>query len=243
MAEAAKFWDLGGSGTFARHRSARPTRRSDGAQPAGIGRMVTALVLSASVALGGGAVAVAQTPMGEVPQPAMPAAPPPPPPAMPLPTPEAAPSVPVPPPWEQVPASMPPAVPMAAPEMMAAEPSRIPAILMWAVGGASLAVGAAFGIAAISAKNDFDSKPTYDLADKVHDRAVISDVGFGLGLVMVATGTMFYFSGTGSSTEPKVAAAAPGTGRSDGAGSTGGRLRFAPLIGSTSGGGVVTMRF
>jgi hypothetical protein len=121
-----------------------------------------------------------------------------------------------------------------------AAPSRIPAILLWAVGGASLAVGAAFGIAAISAKNDFDSKPTYDLADKVHDRAVISDVGFGLGLVLVATGTVFYFSGAGPSAEPRVAAASAGAG---GTGSGVGRLRFAPLIGSTSGGGVVSMRF
>jgi hypothetical protein len=125
-------------------------------------------------------------------------------------------------------------------EMAAAPPSRLPAILLWAVGGASLAVGAAFGIAAISAKNDFDSKPTYDLADKVHDRAVISDVGFGLGLVLIATGTVFYFSGAETPAEPKVAAATAGAG---GTGSSVGRLRFAPLIGSTSGGGVVTMRF
>jgi hypothetical protein len=127
---------------------------------------------------------------------------------------------------------------MAAPEMAAVgEPSHLPSILMWAVGGASLAVGAAFGIAAISAKNDFDSKPTYDLADKVHDRAVISDVGFGLGLVLVATGTVFYFSGPATSAESKVAASTGGVGPNAG------RVRFAPLIGSTSGGGVVTMRF
>ncbi len=228
MVEAATF---GGFGTFARSRR----------RPVGLGRMVTVLVLSASVTLGGGAVAVAQAPAGEgVPQPPTPAAPAtPPPPGVVVPAPEAVPSEPVPPPWEQAPAAMPPPVPMGAPEMGAgaSAPSHLPAILMWAVGGASLAVGAAFGIAAISAKNDFDSKPTYGLADKVHDRAVISDVGFGLGLVLVATGTVFYFSDAGSSAEPKVAAATGGVG------SNVGRFRFAPLIGSTSGGGVVTMRF
>jgi hypothetical protein len=117
------------------------------------------------------------------------------------------------------------------------EHSRIPAILLWAVGGASLVVGAAFGIAAISARDDFNDKPTYERADAVHNRAVISDVGFGLGIVLVATGTAFFFGASETVGPPKVATTdsslAPAVGR----------LRLDPLVGRSGGGGVVTMRF
>jgi hypothetical protein len=113
-------------------------------------------------------------------------------------------------------------------------PPRLPAYLMWGVGGASLVVGAAFGIAAISAKNDFNDMPTYGRADAVHRRAIISDVGFGLGLILVATGTLFYFGRDESPT--------PGQAMNNHAG-TRPRLGAAPLVGPGTGGGLLTMKF
>jgi hypothetical protein len=114
------------------------------------------------------------------------------------------------------------------------EPSPIPAYLLWAAGGASLVVGAAFGIAAISAKNDFDDNPTYGRADAVHSRAIISDVGFGLGVILVATGTVFYFDRPESGTTRQAMNNHAGTRP---------RLGAAPLVGPGTGGGLLTMKF
>lgn len=214
---------------------------------AGLARTLTVLFLSASTAVGGGALAFAQAPVGATPPPGMPAAPPPP---TAEPVPDASPVAP-PPPWQgqgQAPSAMPPAAGSAEfaggelAEPSSRHSSRLPAILMWVAGGASLAVGTAFGIAAISAKNDFDDKPTYERADAVHSRAVISDVGFGLGLVLVATGTIFFFS-DGEASQASQLAHHPTVATVGGAGGGGSRLRFDPVVGRASGGGVVTLRF
>jgi hypothetical protein len=103
-------------------------------------------------------------------------------------------------------------------------PSRIPSYILWGAAGASLIVGASFGLAALSAKKDFDDNPTTDGADKVHNRAVISDVGLGLGAILAITGTIFFFSA-----DPPGEAVA--------------QVHVAPLITTNAGGGVVSMRF
>jgi hypothetical protein len=207
-----------------------------------MGRMIGVGVLSLSFVLGT-SVARAQDPAvppAPGPAPGMPAdappvmgatPPPPGPPPMPadLPAPVGAPSpapapmaTPVPPPWTVPPAPM------------MAEPSRLPSYLMWGVGGASLVFGAAFGIAALSAKKDFDDAPTYGRADSVHQRAILADVGLGLGLILAVTGTIFYFGHDGPAESPQAANNHPRS-------ST--QVAVAPLVGWGSGGGMLAMRF
>ena len=205
-----------------------------------MGQIFASMVVGVAFLLGG-SVAMAQLP----PAPpatglASPAAPPP---AVdaPLaaPEPEVPPAPPMPADMMAPPAAAPPpvvvpALPAPSPSAMYEEPSRLTSCLLWAAGGASLVVGAAFGIAAISAKSDFDDKPTFALADSVHSRAIISDVGFGLGLILAATGTVFYFSGESeSSTQHALNSHARQRPR----------LGAAPLVGRGTGGGLVTVQF
>jgi type IV secretory pathway VirB10-like protein len=145
-----------------------------------------------------------------------PEAPPPPPPGAPAPE---APPIP-PPPGPPVTASMPP-------------PSPIPAYILWGAGGASLVVGTVFGILALSAKSDYDDKPTYTQADKVHDLSVASDVGLGLGVVLAASGTIFFFMNQ---------AAPPAQGQMT-TKSVGATVRVDPLISPHTRGGAFTLRF
>jgi hypothetical protein len=143
---------------------------------------------------------------------------------------------PIPPPPIYVP---PPATAPLAP-LLEAAPSRIPAYVIWGAAGASLVVGAVLGFAAISAKSDFDDRPTYDRADTVHSRAVAADVALGLGLVLAATGTVFFFSG-GSHEAGGAMASAPS--RSSTRAPAPPRLRIDPMVGRTAGGGALTMQF
>jgi len=207
-------------------------------RPGGVGRTTTAIALSLSITLGGGATVAWAQPPGPSQAPVAPSV------EAPVPEPAAPMNAPQPvqalPPAEMAPPPPPAAWslgPTGEPPGTVVEHSRVPAILLWAVGGASLVVGAAFGIAAISAKNDFNDKPTYERADAVHNRAVISDVGFGLGIVLVATGTAFFFGASEAAGPMKVA-----TNASSPAPAVG-RLRLDPLVGRSGGGGVVTMRF
>jgi len=73
-------------------------------------------------------------------------------------------------------------------------PSRLPSYILWGAAGASIIVGASFGIATLSAKSDFDDNPSSGRADTVHNRAVISDVGLGLGAILAVTGTIFFLT-------------------------------------------------
>jgi hypothetical protein len=144
----------------------------------------------------------------------------------PMPSPPPAP--PQPPPGALAPVAPPPGPFQSIGEPMTVPPpSRIPSYILWGAAGASLILGASFGVAALSAKKDFDDNPTTDGADKVHNRAVISDVGLGLGAILAITGTIFFFSADPSG-EAKGAVA---------------QVHVAPLITTNAGGGVVSMRF
>jgi hypothetical protein len=148
------------------------------------------------------------------------------------PTPSPPPAPPQPPPGALTPVAPPPAqvpsqVPSIGESMTVPPPSRIPSYILWGAAGASLIVGVSFGVAALSAKKDFDDNPTTDGADKVHNRAVISDVGLGLGAILAVTGTIFFFS-----------ADPPGEAKGAVA-----QVHVAPLITTNAGGGVVSMRF
>lgn len=78
------------------------------------------------------------------------------------------------------------------PPDMLRPPSKIPAYILWGGAGVGLILGTVYGISALSAKSDFDDDPTYAKGDSVHNRSIVSDVGFGLGLVLGITGTIFY---------------------------------------------------
>jgi hypothetical protein len=140
-------------------------------------------------------------------------------------------------------ATMPPAESLtpAAPDTQAipivGPPSNLPSYLLWIVGGASLAVGTGFGIAAAVAKHDFDKTPTFDHADAVHNRAIASDVALGLGVVLVVTGTVFYFVKDDSTLEAATQAKAKR--RAAGVAS----LHVTPVIGSHVGGAALDLRF
>jgi hypothetical protein len=209
-------------------------------------RMVVAGALTVALALAP-VMARAQTPPPPPPVTAAPAdvpAVPPPETAAPMPPPV---ELPPPPPVVAAPPPPPPAqmdMGMAAPPppIVTSPPSHLPSYLMWGVGGASLIVGAAFGFAAISAKSDFDKTPTYALADKVHDRAIISDVGLGLGLILAVTGTIFYFGAHPAETVQASNAKAPAS-PSKTAPVGLASVRVEPFVDRVSSGGFVTMRF
>ena len=111
----------------------------------------------------------------------------------------------------------------------------MPAYVLWGAAGASLIVGASFGFAALSAKSDFDKTPTYAKADSVHGRAVIADVGIGLGAILAVTGAIFFFTADQPENAGPRALNHPGGSLA--------HLRIDPLISPTAGGGVLSMRF
>ena len=111
----------------------------------------------------------------------------------------------------------------------------MPAYILWGAGGASLILGASFGFAALSAKSDFDKTPTYSKADSVHGRAVVADVGIGLGAILAVTGTIFFFTAD----QPEN----PGPRALNHSGGSLAHLRIDPLISPNAGGGVLSMRF
>jgi hypothetical protein len=112
-------------------------------------------------------------------------------------------------------------------EQLALEPkSKVPSYVMWAVGGASLITGAVLGISALTAKSDFDDKPSYDAADKVEGRAVAADIALGLSAVLLVTGTVFYFLPDAQAPRPTAQNPKRPTAR----------WQVAPMLGRTNGG-------
>jgi hypothetical protein len=56
-------------------------------------------------------------------------------------------------------------------------------------------VGTIFGFQALSAKSDFNSKPTTKNADDAERNALISDMAFGVAVTLGITGTVLLLSG------------------------------------------------
>src|SRR5882724_10371890 len=92
-------------------------------------------------------------------------------PSPPMPPPPA-PAPPPPPPTALSPSPPPPAAMTGEPLPGAlSPPSRLTSYILWGAAGASIIVGASFGIATLSAKSDFDDNPSSGRADTVHNRA------------------------------------------------------------------------
>ncbi|WP_437600412.1 PEGA domain-containing protein [Sorangium sp. So ce590] len=107
---------------------------------------------------------------------------------------------PTPPPAAEVPPAQPP------PPAPAVEPrSRVPAYVTLGLAGAGVVVGTIFGIQALSAKGDFDERPTTDAADRVDRFALISDMSFAVALTFGVTGAVLLLTDDATA-EPKAAA-------------------------------------
>jgi hypothetical protein len=86
-------------------------------------------------------------------------------------------------------------------------PNHTAAYVSWIIGGAALAVGGGFGIAAMSGKNDLDkvcngSVCQPEASDKLNTakrNGTIATIGFGVGAAGIAVGTVFFFTVGGSS--------------------------------------------
>lgn len=73
--------------------------------------------------------------------------------------------------------------------------SKVPAYVTLGIAGASAVVGTIFGIQALSAKSDFNDKPTSDAADDVERNALIADMAFGVAITLGVTGVVLLTSG------------------------------------------------
>ena len=75
------------------------------------------------------------------------------------------------------------------------EPKNLlPAYITLGVGAVGAVVGTVFGVQALSAKSDFDKKPTNDNADRAERDALIADMGFAVALTLGITGVVLLVS-------------------------------------------------
>jgi hypothetical protein len=209
-----------------------------------VAALLASLVLGPTFARAQAPVEPLPAPIGSSPSPPMPGEGVPPTIEMPPPPPPAAPPMQANPPPPPPPAAMTTEVPTAPLPPPPAPPSKIPSYLLWGAAGASLIVGASFGFAALSAKSDFDDNPTYAKADSVHNRAVIADVGLGLGAILAITGTIFFFAENGSAaTADNHGSNRPIPNPASKAGRAVAQVHVVPLLSSNLGGGAFSVRF
>ena len=74
------------------------------------------------------------------------------------------------------------------------------------IAGVATAAGTYFGVRALSAKSDYDKKPTSSKADDVENNALIADMAFGVAITLGVTGIVLL-------TTPEEQPAAPATGK------------------------------
>lgn len=82
--------------------------------------------------------------------------------------------------------------------------SKIPAYVTLGLAGAGAVVGTIFGAQALSAKNEFESTPTTELADKADRNALIADMSYAVAITFGVTGAVLLFS-KDTPEEPKAA--------------------------------------
>jgi tetratricopeptide (TPR) repeat protein len=66
--------------------------------------------------------------------------------------------------------------------------SLVPAYVTLAIAGVAAGTGTYFGVRALSAKSDYDDKPTASKADDVENNALIADMAFGVAITLGVTG-------------------------------------------------------
>jgi hypothetical protein len=82
--------------------------------------------------------------------------------------------------------------------------SKVPAYVTLGLAGAGAIVGTIFGAQALSAKSEFESTPTTELADKADRNALIADMSFAVAITFGVTGAVLLFS-KDAPEEPKAA--------------------------------------
>jgi hypothetical protein len=89
--------------------------------------------------------------------------------------------------------------------LQSSPPNRVPAYVVWGIGGASLVAGGVFGILAMKGKSDLDGAcpgnvcppSQQDKLDAANTKATISTVLFAVGGGGVALGTILFFTASG----------------------------------------------
>jgi hypothetical protein len=69
-----------------------------------------------------------------------------------------------------------------------------PAYVTLGVAGVATGIGTYFGIRALSAKSDYNDKPTSKKADKVENSALVADMAFGVAITLGVTGIVLLTS-------------------------------------------------
>jgi hypothetical protein len=145
---------------------------------------------------------------------------------------------PPPPPVAQVVAPPPPVAP---PQPPPPPPrSNIPAYVTLGLAGAGAIVGTIFGVSALGAKSEFNTKPTVDNADKADRNALIADMSFAVALTFGVTGAVLLLTNDPAPEPPK--AALNGTPQKKTAKSMP-RGFVAPFVSPTSGGAAAFLKF
>jgi hypothetical protein len=103
-------------------------------------------------------------------------------------------------------------------------PNHTAAYVSWIIGGAALAVGGGFGIAAMSGKSDLDKQcngnscpsGAQDKLDAARRNGTIATIGLGVGAAGIALGTVLFFTVGGSSESQSSASTGPSHGHAAG---------------------------
>ncbi len=130
------------------------------------------------------------------------------------------------------PAPPPPAPPPPPPPPPKPERSMVPAYVTLGIAGAGAVVGTIFGIAALSAKSDFDDAPSVDHADSVERNALIADMAFGVAITLGITGVVLLTTGDDDGAQESTARREPKR-----------RIDVAPYVGPTGGGAAARVLF
>ncbi|MBI4699923.1 MAG: PEGA domain-containing protein [Deltaproteobacteria bacterium] len=131
-------------------------------------------------------------------------------------------------------APAPPAKPDEGAGEPAAEPSRLPAYLLFGLAGASVAVGTGLGIHALDLKSDYEEQPAAETADAGEQATLLADVFFGVGLASGAAAVVVLLV-TGSGDANAAGSAEPAQ--------AGARPALVPVLGPAGGGLAGTWRF
>ena len=116
----------------------------------------------------------------------------------------------VPPPPPPEPIAAPPAPPPAPPPPPP-PPARslVPAYVTLGIAAVAAGAGTYFGIRALSAKSDYDDKPTASKADDVENNALIADMAFGVAITLGVTGIVLLTTPEEQSATPATAFVKP----------------------------------
>jgi hypothetical protein len=113
--------------------------------------------------------------------------------------------------------------------------SKVPAYVTLGIAGAGAVVGTIFGLKALSAKGDYDDRPSTDGADDVERNALIADMAFGVAITLGVTGVVLLTSSDSTDPAPSDTARRALPKRA--------KLNVAPYVNPTGGGASARLTF